>query len=169
MPGDLAAQEVDAVVTILPQNMEYHGILNSRLAEVAGRELPHFIKENIFDPRPGDIFAVPGFGLKAKHILIAIVPVWRTEFDRQDRVLVNICRRAMEEARIMGLRSIAFPPLASGNKGFPKKRAARLILQGIEERLETVFEDGYFDEVRIVARSEETCRIFRDRITQMGG
>ena len=67
----------------------------------------------------------------------------------------------MEEAYNMGLKTVAFPPMASGRRGFPKKRASRLIIQGIEERFGPQHEENAFEEVRIVARTEETCRVFR--------
>ena len=65
----------------------------------------------------------------------------------------------METANAMGLRTIGFPPLGSGKQGFPKPRAARLMLQGILERL-----DGTLKEVRIVARTEKTLDVYKERL-----
>lgn len=167
--GNIVDQDVDAIVSALPQSLEYRGNLNIAIEQKAGRDLGGFVKDNIISPRIGDVYLVPGFDLSCEHILFVIMPSWRTEFDRDDRVLLNACRNAMEKARDAGFETLAFPPLASGNNGFPKQRAARRILQGIEDRLDIVFENDGFKEVRIIARTEETCRIFRDRIVQMGG
>jgi O-acetyl-ADP-ribose deacetylase (regulator of RNase III) len=163
MPGDIAAQEVDVIVSLLPQNMEYRGQVNESLADRAGANLQGFIKEHIVEPRAGDVYAVPGFDLPCKHVLFVIRPVWRTEFDRQDKELLNACRKAMDEARRLSARTIAFPPLGSGQNGFPKTRSSRLMIQGIEDRLESA-EGHAFDEVRIVCRKEDTCSIFRKHL-----
>lgn len=157
--GDITRQKIDAIVTFIPQNLEYRGEINAAILTGAGGGLDEFVLENIYKPRPGDIYAVPGFDLPCRHIFFCIVPRWRDDIDRQDRYPLNACRRAMETAHEMGLKSIAFPPLGSGRRGFPKSRAARLILQGICERL-----DDDFKEIRIVARTEKTLEVFRERL-----
>ena len=105
---------------------------------------------------------MPGFTLPCKHIFFCIVPVWRENFDMQDRQLLNAARKAMERAREMELTTMAFPPLGSGHKAFPKPKAARLLLHGIAERL-----DSHFREVRIVCPDDETLEIFREKLTGM--
>ena len=160
--GDIAAQEVDAVVTLLPQNLEYRGDLNSSLREAAGAELDQYVAENVYRPRAGDVYVLPGFNLPVKHIICAISPVWKTDFDREDRHLLNVVRKSMEQAKALSIKTLAFPPIGSGGRGFPKARAARLILQGISDRL-----DKSFDEVRIVCRTPKTKQIFADRLDIM--
>lgn len=155
--GDIARQDTDAIVTVIPQTLEYRGAINTAIVKAAGARLDKFVLENIVTPRAGDIYAVPGFDLPSRHVFYCIVPVWKDDFDRHDRDLVKACRMAMELARSMGLRSIAFPPIGSGNRGFPKARAARLILQGIVSRLNRDME-----EVRIVCRNKTTMRPFKD-------
>ena len=168
IPGDITQQKVDAIVTVLPQNLQYHGNVNKRIAEVAGHDMESFIKSHIYDPHVGDVYALPGFGLACDHILVTIVPNWRTEFDRQDKELLNACRKSMDEALKMGLKTIAFPPVACGGKhGFPLKRGVRLILQAIEERLDSLFRNESFEEVRIIALTESSCDLFRQRLAAM--
>ncbi len=169
IPGDITEQAVDAIVSILPKNLEYRGELNAKIAQIAGADMDAFIQNNIFAPRVGDIYAMPAFNLPSKHIFFIIMPVFKTEFDLNEKHLLNACRKAMEQARDMRLLNMAFPPIASGKHGFPKVKAARLILQGIEDRIESAYNMHTLEEIRIVARTEETCRIFRDRIVQMGG
>lgn len=157
--GDITAQAVEAIVTLIPTTLEYRGALNSSILKKAGERLDDFMLENIVRPRSGDVYAVPGFGLPCKHILFAVVPVWKNDFDRYDRDLVNACRKAMELARSMSLKVIAFPPIGSGKRGFPKARAARLIVEGIASRL-----NSDIDEVRIVCQTKTTMRLFKDRL-----
>lgn len=155
--GNIARQDTDAIVTVIPQTLEYRGAINAAIVESAGARLDKFVLENIVTPRSGDIYAVPGFDLPCRHVFYCVVPVWQDDFDRNDRDLVRACRTAMELARSMGLRSIAFPPVGSGKRGFPKARAARLILQGITSRM-----SRDIDEVRIVCQNGATMRCFKD-------
>jgi O-acetyl-ADP-ribose deacetylase len=157
--GDITAQDADAIVTLIPHMLEYKGEINAALLKTAGTELDDFILEHMYQPRIGDVYAVPGFNLPCTHIFFCVVPYWEEDYDRHDKYLVNSCRKAMETAVAMNLKTIAFPPLASGKHGYPKPRAARLITQGIIDRL-----DHRIEEVRIVCRSKTTLGIFRERL-----
>jgi O-acetyl-ADP-ribose deacetylase (regulator of RNase III) len=160
--GDITRQKVDGIITFIPQNLEYRGEINKTILLGAGAKLDEFVLENVFRPKVGDVYAAPGFNLSCQHILFCIVPIRRLDMDRPDKYLVNAVRSAMETALAMGLKTVAFPPVGSGKNGFPKARAARLILQGIGERLNQDME-----EVRIVARSEKTLKFFRERLKAM--
>ncbi|MGB4106368.1 MAG: macro domain-containing protein [Alphaproteobacteria bacterium] len=160
--GDITRQDLDAIVTFIPQNLEYRGEINAVILREAGKKLDEFVLENVFRPRVGDVYTVPAFDLSCAHIFFCIVPIKRLDMDRPDKYLVNACRKAMETASAMGLRTVGFPPLGSGKQGFPKPRAARLMLQAISERL-----DGTIEEVRIVARTENTLDVYRQRLRAM--
>ncbi len=162
MQGDITAQGVDAIVTIVPQSLEYRGGLNGAIREAAGTELDQFISREIYAPRSGDVYVLPGFDLPARHILFAVVPVWKNDFDRQDRELLNAARKCMEQARALSLATVAFPAIGTGSKGFAKPKGARLILQGIADRI-----DEHFQEVRIVCQTVKTKRVFEDRLDMM--
>ena len=157
--GNIIEQDADAIVTLLPQTLEYRGEINGAILKACGEQLDEFVLQHVMQPVFGDIYAVPGFNLRCKHVFFCIVPPWRADFDRDDRYLLNSCRRAMELAHEMQLKTIAFPPLGSGKNSFPKARAARLLVQGITDRL-----DQHIDEVRIVCLKEETLGHYRDRV-----
>lgn len=161
--GDITQQDTEAVLSLIPQDLEYRGEVNHALLEAAGEQLDEFILGNILEPRPGDVYAVPGFNLKCKHILFCVVPVWRTDFDRHDKYLLNACRKAIETLWEMSLTSLSIPPLGSGKHGYPKPRAARLIVQGVLDRI-----DENVEEVRLTCKKEETFKIFEERLRQVG-
>jgi O-acetyl-ADP-ribose deacetylase (regulator of RNase III) len=163
MQGDIAQQDTGAVVSLLPQNLEFRGEINTALEKACGESLDDFILDNIYKPRPGDVYAVPGYKLSCQHIFFGIVPYWKGDFEREDVHLLSVCRKAMELMTSMGLKSISFPPLGSGKHGFPKPRAARLILQGIIDRLH---EDH--EEIRIVCPDKATAEVFRARLSAIG-
>lgn len=160
--GDITKQDdVDAIVSSININMEVKGSLNKAVIAAAGTQLDEFILEHIYKPRTGDAFAVPAFALPVKHIIYVITPVWRTGFSREDRDLLRCYRHAMQLAQRMNLSKVAFPALGTGQGRFPVRRATRLAVQGITERMTREFE-----EVRIVCNREETYQIFKERLGQ---
>ncbi len=161
--GDVTTQSVDAIAMVIPQRLEFKGSINQSIMHASGHDLESFIKDNIYKPRIGDAYALPAFGLPAKHILLGIMPYYRTDFDREDGHLSGTVRRIMELARCMLLTSIAFPPVASGKRGFAKPKAARLISQGITERMQETFED-----VRIVCQEEAMLEKFDQKLRSFG-
>lgn len=157
--GDIVEQQTDAIGIVVPQNLDFKGRLNEKVAQSCGHNLDEFILENIYKPKAGDVYALPGFGLPAKNILLGIMPVYRSEYDMNEAHLSGISRKMMEISRSMLLKTISFPPLASGRKCFPKPKAARLIIQGISDRF-----DESFDEVRIVCPDAQVYEIFKRKL-----
>lgn len=163
MQGDITKQDVDAIVILIPQTLEYSGSLNEAVQVACGHNLDEFILDNIYKPKVGEVYALPAFNLPTKHILVGVLPKFRTDFDMNPSYLSAVIRRVMELARCMLLTSIAFPPLASGRHGYPKAKAARLICQGITDRLEESFED-----IRIVCPDEKGLGIFDGKLRILG-
>lgn len=160
--GDIAAQDVDAIVSLIPQNLEYSGRINTRLMQASQANLDGFILDNIYQPLVGDVYAVPGFALPARHIIFAVRPNWE-DWNREGKDLVLCCRKAMVLAKCMLLSRIAFPPLACGKEGFPPERAAKFLIAGILDRL-----DERIREVRIVVPDAALYKVYLDRLVAMG-
>ena len=159
--GDITKQDdVEAVVSTICPDLEIGGTLNTSLIAAAGEQLDDFILEHIYKPRPGDVFSVPGFDLSAKHIIFAVLPSWRAGFDLEDRMLLRCYRGAMEEAYRLRVKKIAFPALGTGRRiVFPAKRAARLAVQAVIERL-----NFQIEEVRFVCKNDTIYDAFKDRL-----
>lgn len=161
--GDITDQKVDAIATLIPEDLEYRGAINHAILAKAGEELDEFVLENIFQPKAGDIYAVPGFDLPCKNILFCIRPKWKNEFERNDRDLLICGRKIMTLAKCMLLDRIAIPLLGSGKNGFPAGRAARLLVQAVEERMTKQMEEIIF-----VAHDYDTETAFREALTARG-
>lgn len=161
--GDICEQEVGAVITLIPQSLEYTGAINKAIFKNAGEEMDEFVLDNMYKPKAGDVYAVPGFNLPCKNIIFAVRPNWKSDFEREDKHLTACIRKSIVLAKCMLLGSIALPPLASGKHGFGKGRAARLMIQAIIDRL-----DERVDEVRVVCNDQETFDIYKKRLKEKG-
>jgi len=148
---------------VIPQDMNFSGGINNALRDGAGYDLDEFILEHIYKPKIGEVYALPAGDLKVKHLIVGVVPYYRTEFDRSDSHLSGTVRKIMELARCMLLTSISFPPVFSGKNGFPRPKAARLICQGINDRMQEGFE-----EVRIVCDDDAYMEIFERKLDILG-
>ncbi len=161
--GDIAQQDVDAIAILISQRMEFRGSINNSVMRACGHDLDEFILDHIYKPKSGDVYALPAFDLSAKHILVGVLPHFRTEFDMNDSYVSGVVRKIMELSRCMLLNTIAFPPLASGKHGYPPQKASRLVCQGITDRL-----DDSFDEVRIVCNDKAMLDIFDQKLRVIG-
>lgn len=160
---DICAQNCDAITTIIPQNLAFGGRLNAQIAQFCGYDLDAFIINNVYKPKVGEVYALPGGELPVKHILLGVMPHFRTEFDMNEAYLSNVVRNMMDLARCMLLTDIAFPALCAGKGGYPKAKAARLVVQGITDRMQESFET-----IRVVVDDPETSRIFSDKLSVIG-
>lgn len=162
--GDIAQQKVDAVIMMAGDDGVLKGRINQAIQDAARQDIIDFVKVHAPLAKAGDVLLLPDLGLPCRHILYCVVPVWRTQFDRLDRFMVVPVRKAIEMAVSHQMKSIAVPPLASsGAHGFPKERAARLLLKAITERL-----DGSIDEIRITCLTPDMLEIFRKLLYPMG-
>ena len=161
--GNITEQEVDAIAIAIPQNLDFKGRINMAVQEAAGYDIDNFILENIYKPKIGEVYAIPSGNLPVRHILVAIMPHFKSDFDMEEKYLSSAARRIMELARCMLLSRIAIPALYSGKKGYAKAKAARLIANGIVDRLEESFE-----EVRIVCTSKEIFDAFHRKLEVLG-
>jgi O-acetyl-ADP-ribose deacetylase (regulator of RNase III) len=101
-----------------------------------------------------------GGDLPCQHIIHAVGPVWG-EGD-EDRKLQLTVQSALCMAEQNGFKSIALPALSTGVYGFPKDRAARVILGAVftyfeARRVSTLrhIEITLFDEASVEAFSTE--------------
>ena len=160
--GNIVDQEVDAIAMVVPRTLDFCGGINGAIGQAAGYDVDSFILENIYKPKAMEVYALPGGDLPAKNIFVGIMPYYRSDIDRQDRDISIIVRRIMELARCMLVSRIAIPPIASGGKVFPKKKAARLIVQGVMDRMY----DGV-EEVRFVCPDEKSFQAFDERLSSL--
>lgn len=160
LSGDLVAQDADAIVAAIPETLELKDVRGRAIVTAAGAELDEAILENIYRPRPGDVFALPGFKLRARHVIFAVVPNWQTEFECEDRHLLACYRGAVQVSVAMGLKTLAFPGLLfPGNRGFPPRRAVRLAIRGIMDRMEDSLQ-----QIRIVCENPDVATEYRERL-----
>jgi O-acetyl-ADP-ribose deacetylase (regulator of RNase III) len=130
--GDLTREAVDAIVNAANEMLAHGGGVAWAIARAGGpsiqAESDAWVREHgpVTHARP----AVTGAGsLPCRYVIHAVGPVWGS--GDEDRKLAEAVRGSLEVAENLKLKSIAFPAISTGIFGFPRQRAARVMLRTI--------------------------------------
>lgn len=158
--GDLTEQNVDAIVNAANKHLSHGGGLAAAIVRRGGREIQEdsdaWVRQNgtVDHAHP----ALTGAGrLPCRYVIHAVGPVWG-EGD-EDAKLDAAVRGSLNLAAQEGLASLALPAISTGIFGFPKARAASVIVQAVVDELETHPETP-LQEVRLVLFDRETLEEF---------
>lgn len=134
--GDLTEESVDAIVNAANSQLQHGGGVAAAIARRGGPEIQ--AKSNDWVREHGPVtYSVPavttGGKLPCSYVIHAVGPVWG-EGDEDNKLRAAITG-SLRVADQMELTTIAFPAISTGIFGFPKERAARVILSAIQEYL----------------------------------
>ncbi|MFM2041885.1 MAG: hypothetical protein RLY86_461 [Pseudomonadota bacterium] len=156
--GDIATLAVDAVVNAAAPGLGGGTGVSRALHDAAGPGL--FEAANRLEPvGRGDAAATPGFALSARFVIHAVGPVYITGALGEDRVLTKTYRRALEVARDIGARTIAFPAISTGAYRFPRAAAARIAVTTVREMVAAM--PDTFDEIIFCCRTPDSADLHR--------
>lgn len=150
-----------AIAMALDMTLAVESAVNQKIVAAAGPSFDGALLEHIYRPRVGDVYVVPGYDLPVPHVMVAITPEWRGGAV-EDRDLVRCYRGMMDMAWRMGIENLALSVAGVGKHQFALPRAARLILQGVRERMP----EG-LKEVRIICENAEMYAAFADRLASL--
>ncbi|AWT36816.1 macro domain-containing protein [Deinococcus arenae] len=157
--GDIAAQQVCAVVTAANRELAGGGGVDGVIHRAAGPELLRAIRQ-IGGTPTGTAVITPAFGLSARgvqHVIHAVGPIWRGGTQGEADLLSGAYRRSLQLAVQAGCRSVAFPAISTGVYGYPLEQAAEVTLRTI-----TAFLSDHPDlHVRVVLFDGGTLNVFR--------
>jgi O-acetyl-ADP-ribose deacetylase (regulator of RNase III) len=144
--GDITTEEVDAIVNAANEHLQHGGgvawAISKRGGPVIQQESDEWIrtKGTVSHAHPA---WTSGGQLPAKYVIHAVGPVWGD--GDEDAKLAEAVSGSLRVADELGLESIAFPAISTGIFGFPKERAAKVILGAIE----TYFEENKSSGIKI--------------------
>jgi O-acetyl-ADP-ribose deacetylase (regulator of RNase III) len=132
--GDLTEEQVDAIVNAANAQLRHGGGVAGAIIRRGGRQIQ--IESNVWIREHGPVHhdrpAITGAGsLPCQYVIHAVGPVWGD--GDEDAKLSAAVRGSLEIADQAGLASIALPAISTGIFGFPRRRAARIILGTIRD------------------------------------
>lgn len=157
--GDITAEETDAIVNAANAHLMHGagvaGAIVRKGGPVIQQESDAWVRAHgpVSHARPA---WTSGGRMPAKYVIHAVGPVWGV--GDEDAKLAAAVQGSLAVADELGCTSISLPALSTGIFGFPKERAAGVILSAIEQ---------YFSEhtsgiraVRLVLFDESTLEAF---------
>jgi O-acetyl-ADP-ribose deacetylase len=165
--GDITAEAVDAIVNAANSALRHGGGVAAAISRKGGptiqAESDAWVRQHGYVSH-GEPAYTSGGNMPCRYVIHAVGPMWGQ--GDEDNKLAAAVAGSLNCAYRLNLQSIAFPAISTGIFGFPKERAANIILRVIE---------GYFSEnstlslqlVRIVLFDDPTIKAFKKAWQQL--
>jgi O-acetyl-ADP-ribose deacetylase (regulator of RNase III) len=132
--GDLTLEPTDAIVNAANEYLEHGGGVAFSIVQRGGDIIQE--ESNAWVREHGSVLhSLPawtsGGKLSAKYVIHAVGPVWGA--GDEDAKLHDCIYGSLRVADELKLESIAMPAISTGIFGFPKDRAARVMLNTLQE------------------------------------
>ncbi len=132
--GEIAAISADALVSSDNNYLTMSEGVARALRHAGGEEI--YRETRAWIPlQQGDVAITTAGTLAAKRIFHAVVIDFHQRRGPSEEVIRELVRNAMQKARELGFRKIAFPVLGSGAGGFPAAASLRTMLGQLVEEL----------------------------------
>ncbi len=157
--GDITAETSDAIVNAANEYLQHGGGVAGAILRRGGATIQQ--ESDAWVRKHGRVsHAHPawtsGGKLPAKYVIHAVGPVWG-EGD-EDGKLADAIRGSLQTADQLGLSSISLPAISTGIFGFPKERAAPIILSTIEDYF--LHHESGLKVIRLVLFDKATLQAF---------
>lgn len=159
--GDITAEAVDAIVNAANDHLEHGGGVARAIAKRGGeaieRESVAWIRKHGPVPHTHPAWTSGG-DLPAKYVIHAVGPIWFNGSEEEDLKLEQAVTGSLRLADELKCESVAFPAISTGIFGFPKDRAAGIILSAIEIYFRN--SDSNITVVKLVLFDQATLDVF---------
>jgi len=131
--GDLTEEQVDAIVNAANSHLQHGGGVAGAISRRGGPQIQAesdaWVRKN--GPVPYASPAYTGAGnLPCRYVIHAVGPIWGE--GQEDQKLQAAVTGTLELADRLSLASLAVPAISTGIYGFPKPRAARIMLAALQ-------------------------------------
>jgi len=158
--GDLTQEEVDAIVNAANAHLQHGGGVAGAILRKGGpviQEESHaWVRQHGAVTHSEPAYTSAG-KLPCRYVIHAVGPIWG-EGD-EDKKLADAVIGSLARAIELGLTSIAFPAISTGVFGFPKPRAAKVILSAIKDYF-SKHPGTSLKQVRLTLYDQDTLEVF---------
>jgi putative ATPase len=159
--GDITTEAVDAIVNAANEQLQHGGgvawAISKKGGSVIQKESDDWIRRHgpVSHTHPA---WTSGGDLPAKRVIHAVGPIWLNGRDDEDLKLEQAVTGSLRVADELKCETVAFPAISTGIFGFPKDRAAGIILSAIE----TYFgnRESNITVVKLVLFDQDTVDVF---------
>jgi O-acetyl-ADP-ribose deacetylase (regulator of RNase III) len=130
--GDLAQESLDAIVNAANRHLQHGGGVAGAIVRRGGSVIQQESDAWVREHGPVS-FECPAWtsagSLACRYVIHAVGPVWGE--GGEDGKLASAVQGSLDAAAELGLKSLALPAISTGIFGFPRPRAARVILDAL--------------------------------------
>ncbi len=159
--GDITKLEVDAIVNAANTRLYMGGGVAGAIKRAGGKE----IEEEAVKKGPikiGEAVETTAGKLKAKYVIHS--PTMELDFKTDENKIRLAMKAALKKADELGIESIAFPALGTGVGGFPKDKAAKVMVEELKKHID---EGTKLRKVILADISEEQVEFFKKAINEL--
>ena len=159
--GDITTEETEAIVNAANAHLQHGAGVAGAIVRRGGasvqRESDEWVRAHgvVTHERPA---WTSGGHLRARYVIHAVGPVWGD--GDEDAKLSSAVQGSLGVADELHCKSISMPALSTGIFGFPKDRAAHVMLAAIQEYF--VHSESHIKVVRLVLFDQATAEAFLD-------
>ena len=130
--GDITKIQADVIVNAANSSLLGGGGVDGAIHRVGGKQILDEciqIRNKQGKCNTGEAVVTTAGNLPAKYVIHTVGPVWNGDRERCERLLGNCYKNALEQAEILGAKTIAFPNISTGIYRFPKNLAAKIAVK----------------------------------------
>jgi O-acetyl-ADP-ribose deacetylase (regulator of RNase III) len=158
--GDITAEKVDVIVNAANSHLMHGAGVAGAIVRRGGTQIQaesrQWVREHGLVGHAEPAYTHAG-NLPCRYVIHAVGPVWGD--GDEDTMLEAAMRGSLRLADRLGVSSIAFPAISTGIFGFPKARAAQVMLNSIQDYLATN-PASRLKLIRLVLFDQETLQAF---------
>ncbi len=156
--GDLTEETVDAIVNAANATLDHGGGVARAILKKGGIDIQQE-SQRIGRVKTGNAVHTSAGDLPSKFVIHTVGPIWSDGQSGEEELLSEAVRHSLELAEELGCESIALPAISSGIYGFPKLRAAEIIIRTIRIFIDA--SSGSLRRIRCTNIDGETAQLFR--------
>ncbi|MGM0551690.1 MAG: O-acetyl-ADP-ribose deacetylase [Bacteroidota bacterium] len=159
--GDITQVQTDAIVNAANHSLLGGGGVDGAIHRAAGPELLEECK-TLNGCDTGDAKITKAYKLPSRYVIHTVGPVWNGGKYEEEKLLASAYQRSLEVALENGIKTIAFPNISTGIYGFPKKKAARIAIETIQDFLSM---HNQVKKVTFVCFDDENLKLYNDLLS----
>ncbi len=167
--GDITEEDTEAITNAANSHLMHGGGVAGAIVRKGGYEIQEESSRIVGSQGsiPVGKAVITGAGkLKAKYVIHTVGPVWGE--GNEDKKLTSAIQSVLELGEEKGIKSVAIPAVSSGIFGFPKERAAKIILDTVISFFETQ-NPAYLKDVHLTNIDKYTSELFAKEAEHIAG